>query len=110
MAKPISHWQRRNNKEFSPAPVVVSKNLERRMSITNEYDEKSNRVIRKSELKTIDRKKEMENYTCADFSLENMLASGVNIQHVHLDASGFRMLDNLEAQVEKMSNSLKNDK
>lgn len=109
MAKPVSHWERRNKKEFSPAPVVVSTNMERRMSITNEFDEKSNRIVRKSELKTIDRQAEMENYKCSDFSLENMLAAGVNIQHVHLDSTGFRMLDNLEQQVEKMSNSLKNN-
>lgn len=109
MAKPISHWQRRNNKEFSPTPVVVSKNMERRMSTINEFDENSNRIIRKCELTTIDRKKEMENYTCADFSLENMLAAGVKIDYVHLDSSGFRLLDNLESQVEKMSNSLKNN-
>lgn len=106
--KPISHFERRNNPACRPKKVVVTASSEGRLVVYDEVDPVTNRIVRKSEFKTIDRQKEMENYSCSDFSLENMLAVGVDIKPTKLSSSGFAMLDNMEHQVAKMSNDIKN--
>lgn len=105
--KPISHFQRCNDHSLHRKHKELFQPTEKRLFVVDEYDEASGRVIRKSEFRTIDRVKEMENYRCIDFSLENMLSSGVSIQACKLSSSNFAMLDNLETQVEKISNSIK---
>ena len=109
MTKIISHWELRYNPKYARKCSAVPVNTEKRLVITDEYDEKSCRVIRKSELKTIDRKKEMEIYRCSDFSLENMLSAGVTLQPVNLSSTGFSLLDNIETQVQKIADNLKNN-
>lgn len=106
--KKLSHWQRRNNYDCRPRVDVVQPIDERRLVV---YDEVSDtgRLIRKSDFSTIDRVKEMENYTCSDFSLDNMLRLGVDLKPCKLNMSGFAELDNLEYQVSKMANDLKNN-
>lgn len=106
--KPISHFERRNNPACRPKKIVVKATPEGRLVVYDELDPVTNRIIRKSEYKTIDRQKEMENYRCSDFSLENMLSVGVDIKPTKLNSSGFAMLDNIEYQVSKMSEDIKN--
>lgn len=105
--KPISHFERRNNPSCRHKLHVVTAIPEGRLVVYDEIDATTNRIIRKSEYKTIDRQKEMENYRCSDFALENMLAVGVNIQPTKLPSSGFAMLDNMEYQVSKISSDIK---
>lgn len=106
--KPISHFDRRNNPACRPKIQAVTATPEGRLFVYDELDPTTNRLIRKSEYKTIDRLKEMENYRCSDFSLENMLSVGVDIKPTKLSSSGFAMLDNIEYQVSKMSADIKN--
>ena len=106
--KPISHFERRNNPACRPKPIVVTSSPEGRLFVYDEIDPVTNRIIRNSEYKTIDRQKEMENYRCSDFSLENMLSVGVDIKPTKLTSSGLAMLDNMEYQVSKMSADIKN--
>ena len=105
--KPISHWQRRNYPACRPQPIEVNRPVEGRLFITDEIDPETNRIRRVSSFNSIDRVKEMENYRCADFSLENMLSVGVDIQPMKMSTSGFSTLDNLEVQVSKIRNNIK---
>lgn len=105
--KPVSHWERRNNPACRPKVVEVNRPTEGRLFVTDEIDPTTNRIKRVSSFKTIDRAKEMENYRCSDFSLENMLSVGVDIQPMKMSTSGFATLDNLETQVSKISNNIK---
>lgn len=106
--KPISHFERRNNPACRHKIHVVSASPEGRLVVYDEIDPTTNRIIRKSEYKTIDRQKEMEHFRCSDFSLENMLSIGVDIKPTKLSSSGLAMLDNMEYQVSKMSADIKN--
>lgn len=106
--KPISHFERRNNPACRPKKIVVTASPEGRLVVYDEIDPTTNRIIRKSEYKTIDRQKEMENYRCSDFALENLLSIGVDIKPTKLSSSGLAMLDNMEYQVAKMSADMKN--
>lgn len=105
--KPVSHFQKCNDPTFKKSCNDLFRPVEKRLKIYEELDEKNGILIRKSEYCTIDRKKEMENYRCSDFSLENILRSGVSIQICKLNSSNFSMLDNLEIEVEKLSNNIK---
>ena len=107
--KKLSHWQRRNCYDCRPSVVPVGPSDEKRLIVYDELDEASGRVVRKSEFRTIDRLKEMEHYRCADFSLENMLSVGANLQPVKFESLGFAMLDNLEHQTAKLANNIKNE-
>lgn len=107
--KKLSHWQRRNCYDCRPVTPAVPVVDEKRLFVYDEIDEPSGRVIRKSELRSIDRVAEMKHFRCADFSLENMLSVGANLQPVKFESSGFAMLDNLEYQSAKLANTIKQE-
>ena len=102
MKKIIRHFQRMNSYDISAPKVEITSIPLKRLFESEDIDPVTKRIVRKSEFKTIDRHEEMKNFHCSDFSLENMLSAGVDMQLCTLTTSNINDVDNIASCLEKM--------
>ena len=98
MRENISHFDACYNDDYTPS-YDVDKVNDRRMVHTEELDIATQRVIKRTEMQSINRVEEMKNYRCSDFCLENLLSCGVELKPCKLSGSSFVTLDKMEAIV-----------
>ena len=96
MLKITRHWDAIHNPELTPK-YSVDEIKDRRLVHKEELDTATNRIIKRSELQSIDRVKEMQNYKCSDFCLENLLSCGVDLKPVKMSGNSFDTLDRMES-------------
>ena len=67
--------------------------LHKRLLTSQEVDERTGKICKKTEFVPVDRVKEMENYSVNDFALENLLAVGVKLDTVTLSMDSLSSVD-----------------
>ena len=104
MRENISHFDACYNSDYTPS-YDVDKINDKRMVHTEELDVSTQRVIKRTELQSIDRVEEMKNYRCSDFYLENLISCGVDLKPCKLLGSSFTTLDRMETIVNRETNN-----
>ena len=95
MKQQISNFERRNNPSINFD--VTCPNVERKtLVVTSELDSVSNRIIKKVEYKKSDISERLNVYKVNDFSLENLIATGITLKPTQLTSSKFTALDTFE--------------
>ena len=96
--KIMSYNQRMCTRVPSCSTESIEKREYKRLVTSNVYDERLQRMLPKSEFKTIDRHEEMKHYRVSDFALENLISVGKELTPVSLDPSPFDVLNNVPSE------------
>ena len=94
--KAIPHFARINSEEYryKCAGNFDSYNNKRFVS-SKVMDEKTGRVVSKSEFKNIDSYEELKMYKVSDFALENLTAVGADLRPTSIASSAFNVIDSI---------------
>lgn len=92
--KPISHFERKS--QPLSIPISLPRNPARRKTRVTTIDEVTGIHTTKCKIVSYDRVEEMKPYRVSDFSLDNLIAIGANLDDTHLSASPHRAITDME--------------
>lgn len=89
----------RMNTDGIYAPESVKHRERGRLAVIDQLDEKTRRVVKKTEFRKVNMAESLNVYHVNDFALENLIAVGTPLTPCKLASSRFEMLEKLERVV-----------
>lgn len=90
--------RKRNTSYVSEKPVHIN---DRRLQVSSSLNTKTNRMVKKTEFKTID-KSAIKKFKVSDFALENLLSVNADLKPCTLQGSRFENIRRIESSLDNL--------